>query len=174
MQKDCRILGVAEDCQSESTVRNAYIKLAKKYHPDSGSPDASASKFQEVDASYKNFLKYFADFRHNRHKIEGEYGLYYEQKRKQRQNPPTTTSVENDEESPDIQHTAPQHRQYLSFDGVGSGTPRQREKQYQKWRAMKANDNVLEHRMEQVTRSSGQDVWDLAKEQRAAKKIKTG
>ncbi|CAL8072830.1 unnamed protein product [Orchesella dallaii] len=167
-EKDCRTLGLPDNCQDEGLVRDAYIKLAKRFHPDSGSNEASASKFQEVDTAYRNFLKYFADFRHNSHKIEGEYGLYYKPR------PHEQKPKEDDTESPDIKHTAPQHRQYLSFDGVGSGTPREREKQYQKWRAMKAVENVLEHRMEQVSRNSGQEVWELAKEQRAAKKTKTG
>lgn len=39
---------------------------------------------------------------------------------------------------------------------------------------MKAIENVLDHRMDQVSKNSGQDVWDLAKEQKAAKKIKPG
>lgn len=39
-------------------------------------------------------------------------------------------------------HTAPQHRQYLSFDGVGYGSPGQREKQYQQSRASKAYGKV--------------------------------
>ncbi len=32
-----------------------------------------------MDIAYKNLLKDFANFRHNRHKVEGEYGLYYEE-----------------------------------------------------------------------------------------------
>lgn len=48
----------------------------------------------------------------------------------------------------DIKHTAPQHRMFLSNEGYGIGTPFQREKQYQQIRAMKAQQNVLEHRMQ--------------------------
>jgi DnaJ homolog subfamily C member 28 len=48
----------------------------------------------------------------------------------------------------DIKHTAPQHRQYLTHGGFGSGTPFQREKQHQQRRAMKAQENVLEHRLQ--------------------------
>lgn len=33
----------------------------------------------QVDLAYKNLRKDFAEFRHNRHKIEGEYGLYYDE-----------------------------------------------------------------------------------------------
>lgn len=53
----------------------------------------------------------------------------------------------------DIQHTAPQHRQFLSYGGYGMGSPFQREKQYQKLRAMKAQENVLEHRLQKSAAS---------------------
>lgn len=53
----------------------------------------------------------------------------------------------------DIRHTAPQHRQYLSFDGVGHGTPAQRQKQYQAVRAQRAQERVLEHRMSKAQAS---------------------
>lgn len=55
----------------------------------------------------------------------------------------------------DIRHTAPQHREYLTFGGFGSGTPFQREKQYQQRRAMKAQENVLNHRMQKVSATEG-------------------
>lgn len=41
-----------------------------------------------------------------------------------------------------FQHTAPQHRQYLSYDGVGMGSPGQRERQHQQSRATKAYGKV--------------------------------
>jgi DnaJ homolog subfamily C member 28 len=50
----------------------------------------------------------------------------------------------------DIKHTAPQHRTFLNFEGYGMGTPFQREKQYQQIRAMKAQQNVLEHRLQKA------------------------
>lgn len=58
-----------------------------------------------------------------------------------------------------MQHVAPQHRQYLNYDGVGSGTPAQRQKQYTKIKAAKAVENVLEHR---IAKSSAEDkaLWD--------------
>lgn len=51
----------------------------------------------------------------------------------------------------DIRHTAPQHRQFLTYGGFGTGTPSQREKQYQQRRVMQAQENVLEHRMQKVS-----------------------
>lgn len=53
----------------------------------------------------------------------------------------------------DIKHTAPQHRTFLSNEGYGMGTPFQREKQYQQIRAMRAQQNVLEHRMQKAVAS---------------------
>ena len=42
-------------------------------------------------------------------------------------------------------------RQYLSNEGLGIGTPGQRQKQYQKFRAMRAAENVYEHRVGKLT-----------------------
>lgn len=50
-------------------------------------------------------------------------------------------------------HTAPQHRQYLSYDGYGYGNPFQRQKQYTQARAQKAAINVMEHRIEKAVAS---------------------
>lgn len=50
-----------------------------------------------------------------------------------------------------LQHTAPQHRQYLSYNGIGSGNPFQRQKQYSKVRAMQAAANVYDHRISKAS-----------------------
>ncbi|XP_068082432.1 dnaJ homolog subfamily C member 28 isoform X2 [Anabrus simplex] len=89
----CSLLGISPG-SDQNEVREAFLKQVKKYHPDSGSPDANDEKFKE--------------------------------------------------------HTAPQHRQYLSYDGYGSGTPRERQKQYQKFRAVTAIQNVYNHRLSKV------------------------
>lgn len=57
-----------------------------------------------------------------------------------------------------MQHTAPQHRQYLSY-GYGFGTPSQRQKQYRQVRAVQAADNVLQHRIAKVT-ADEKALWD--------------
>lgn len=92
-------------------------------HPDSGLPEASEERFQEVDEAFKCLQEKFAKNRR---------GIYEDE----------------EEEVPDIKHTAPQHRQYLSFDGVGVGNPFQRQKQYQQIKAMKAQERVLKHRID--------------------------
>lgn len=111
----------------QTTVRRAYIDMVKKVHPDSGQPEASADKFQEIDEAFKILQERFAKSRR---------GIF-----------------EDDEEEVeakifDIRHTAPQHRQYLSHEGMGVGNPFQREKQYQQIKAMKAQERVLSHRLE--------------------------
>ena len=45
-----------------------------------------------------------------------------------------------------IDHIVPQHRQFLELEGVGTGTPGERQKYYQKRKFSKALDSVYEHR----------------------------
>ena len=47
LQVDCQTLEVPYDCD-EAQVRSSYIRLAKKFHPDSGSQEACKDKFNEV------------------------------------------------------------------------------------------------------------------------------
>ncbi|XP_049279560.1 dnaJ homolog subfamily C member 28 [Anopheles funestus] len=124
-----RLLGVNEQ-SDQNTVRNAYITLVKKLHPDSGHPEASAERFQEVDTAFRILQEKFAKARRGIVEDLQEQVKVY-----------------------DIKHTAPQHRQYLSFDGVGFGTPAQRQKQYQAVRAAKAQERVLEHRLSKAQAS---------------------
>ncbi len=53
------ILGISSNASHEE-VRTAYLKLAKKYHPDKnpGNKDAE-SKFKEVQAAYQGLLRHF-------------------------------------------------------------------------------------------------------------------
>lgn len=46
------VLGVSPLATQEE-IRHAYRKLARRFHPDSGSEDASAERFQEVQAAYR-------------------------------------------------------------------------------------------------------------------------
>lgn len=70
-----------------------------------------------------------------------------------------------------FQHTAPQHRQFLNYDGIGQGTPFQREKQYQKYQVKKAVENVYNHRVSQLPNTEVNSL--ILKESKAAKKVKT-
>lgn len=149
------ILGVPNSSDQE-TVRHAFLELVKKYHPDSGSPEANKDKFHEIESAYRTLQEKFASERRNTNSGMGEYGLYYKE----------NTEVQEY----DIKHTAPQHRQYLSYEGFGSGTPQQREKQYQKKRARAAVENLHNYRISKI--SSTEDVMVL-QNKKEAKKIKT-
>lgn len=130
-QKCCTILGVSIESTQEE-IRRAYIALVKKYHPDSRYKHADAAKFQEIDRAFKILTNKFND---------------------------GPCESEEEVDCPDIKHTAPQHRQYLSYDGYGFGTPFQREKQYRRKRAVDATGNILEHR---ISKHCKQDVLDVS------------
>ncbi len=46
------VLCVTEECD-EAELRQAYLTLAKKYHPDSGSQTAHPHKFTQVEQAYQ-------------------------------------------------------------------------------------------------------------------------
>ena len=102
-------------------MRTQYIKLAKIYHPDSGNA-ASLKRFQRIDQAYRELMKKFNEDKRKEEQSVGEYGLYYEGNEE--------NSKETETPFFDIEHTAPQHRQYLSNEGIGYGNPFQRQKQY--------------------------------------------
>lgn len=54
LQELYQTLGITEDCEDEA-VRLAFVYLAKRFHPDSGTPEANAVRFSEV-IYYKNIL----------------------------------------------------------------------------------------------------------------------
>ncbi|CAH1964969.1 unnamed protein product [Acanthoscelides obtectus] len=54
--KDCyKILGIDETSDQEQ-IRRAYLSLVKRYHPDSGTDEACAEKFQQVDNAFKTLI----------------------------------------------------------------------------------------------------------------------
>merc|ERR1712079_312660 len=62
-KRDYEILGVSRDA-SDKEIKEAFYKLAKKYHPDNNKSDKDAvKKFQEISSAYeclisnKEFLK---------------------------------------------------------------------------------------------------------------------
>ncbi|XP_055301208.1 dnaJ homolog subfamily C member 28 [Sitodiplosis mosellana] len=126
-RKCYEILKISSESDQE-TVRAAYISIVKVVHPDSGHPEASTEKFAEVDNAFRILQTKYAKERH---------GI--------RENPEVKEC--------DIKHTAPQHRQYLSHDGVGYGAPAQRERQYQQSRASKAFGKVVEYRIDKISAS---------------------
>ncbi|XP_022916995.1 dnaJ homolog subfamily C member 28 [Onthophagus taurus] len=123
--KKCyQVLEIPEDSDQEH-IRQAYITLVKKYHPDRG--EGNDDKFKEIDVAFKTLM---------------------DKKSKERWDVEIDESP--DAQEYDIKHTAPQHRQFLSYEGIGTGTVFQREKQYSKLKAMQAAVNVLSHRMQKA------------------------
>uniref|UniRef100_A0A1A9WJ41 J domain-containing protein n=1 Tax=Glossina brevipalpis TaxID=37001 RepID=A0A1A9WJ41_9MUSC len=120
-KKCCSILGVKKCSVDQDTVRAAYIELVKKVHPDSGQPEASEERFREIDEAFKFLQQRFAKNRR---------GIF----------------DDDDEEVPDIRHTAPQHRRYLNYYGCGRGTFLQRRKQHLLMKAKKAQEGLIKHR----------------------------
>ncbi|XP_068126569.1 dnaJ homolog subfamily C member 28 [Hyperolius riggenbachi] len=143
--KECyRLLNIPEGSSADD-VRHSYRTLAKKYHPDSGSVTADASMFMQIDEAYKDLLTHLAQ----------------ESKKGQ--------SLEDDEDKTD--YKIPQHRHYLNYEGVGYGTPSQRQKQYSQFRVDRASDQVLEFRKKKFELQYAENSM-VAKDVKHSKKVK--
>ncbi|XP_039293372.1 dnaJ homolog subfamily C member 28 isoform X2 [Nilaparvata lugens] len=164
VKKSYYLLGVPYGSDQE-TVRQAFVQLVKKYHPDSGSEKADPQRFQEIENAYRRLQKKFSEDRWKKNEGLGEYGLYYDEKK----------GAQKGVEEQNINHTAPQHRQYLTYGGWGTGTPSQRERHYQKSRAETAVKNVFQHRMDKVISETvcTEEQALALKDKAEAKKIKT-
>ncbi|EFN86330.1 DnaJ-like protein subfamily C member 28 [Harpegnathos saltator] len=136
-------LGVTEDCEDEA-LRLAFVYLAKRFHPDSGTPEADAVRFSEIENAYREIRKI--------------------------RNAQNDKQVLPDVEEFDIKHTAPQHRHYLTFD-VGIGTPSKRQRLHTIQRAQNAVDNVMEHRLKKLQAEERNTLIGMDKQR--AKDIKT-
>lgn len=128
--RDCyRLLNLEEGC-SVDDVRESFHKLAKQYHPDSGSTDADSAAFIKIEEAYRNVLSHVIKQTHaRRNKAE-----------------------DAEEEEEKFKYNTPQHRHYLSFEGIGFGTPSQREKQYRQFRADRATEQVMEYQRQKLQR----------------------
>nr|XP_033805662.1 dnaJ homolog subfamily C member 28 [Geotrypetes seraphini] len=143
--KECyRLLNVKEEC-TLNDVRDSYRKLAKQYHPDSGSPSADVTMFVQIEEAYRTMLIHLA----------------------KEENP----EKKDEEEEEKFKRKVPQHRQYLSFEGIGFGTPSQREKQYIQFRVDRATDQVMEFRRQKLERQYAENAM-MAKDVRQSKKVK--
>ncbi|NXJ52729.1 DJC28 protein, partial [Spizaetus tyrannus] len=140
-----KILELEEGCSLDD-IRNSYRSLAKKYHPDSGSATADSEAFMKVEEAYRVVLSDVAT------------------KKKSNEN--------NEEEEDQFKSKAPQHRHYLSFEGVGFGTPSQREKQYMQFRVDRATEQVLEYRKQRLESQYAATDLMKAKDVRQSKKVK--
>lgn len=126
-----RLLNLDEGC-SVDDVRESFHKLARQYHPDSGSSDADSATFIKIEEAYRNVLSHAIKRMHaGQDKAE---------------------DAAEDEEEGKFKYNTPQHRHYLSFEGVGFGTPSQREKQYRQFRADRATEQVMEYQRQKLQR----------------------
>lgn len=121
LKESYRLLQLPEEGNTPAQVRQAYLRLAKLYHPDSSSATADGVLFAQVEEAYRAVLTHQSKVRQK----EAE---------------------EEEEDEGKSRGAALQHRHYLSFDGVGSGTPSQRERQYRQVRVDRAAEQVLSYR----------------------------
>ncbi|XP_008428891.1 dnaJ homolog subfamily C member 28 [Poecilia reticulata] len=133
LQESYRVLQLpAEGRSSPAEVRAAYLRLAKLYHPDCGEPTADAGLFARVEEAYRAVLAHQSKTRQ-----------------------PDGATEDDDEDK--TRGAALQHRHYLSFEGVGSGTPSQRERQYRQVRVDRATEQVLSYRQREHERAAAAD-----------------
>ncbi|XP_072249311.1 dnaJ homolog subfamily C member 28 [Leuresthes tenuis] len=130
LQESYRLLQLPDEGDSSpAQVKEAYLRLAKLYHPDSGAATADAVLFARVEEAYRAVLAHQSKTK----PLDGE---------------------REDEDEEKSKGSALQHRQYLSFDGVGSGTPSQRERQYRQIRVDRAAEQVLNYRQREHERAA--------------------
>ena len=148
LKESLGLLGLDEECSS-AEAKEAYLELAKRYHPDGQSKSANPHMFSKVKEAYQV--------------VSGHL-------EKQASNPQEEDKPEVQEF--DIKHTAPQHRQYPDFEGYGTGSPHRREKQYQAFRASRAAGIAMEHKVEKLASQDEQTLM-VMKDKRATRRFKT-
>lgn len=123
-------------------VREAFFRLAKRYHPDTGAEEASSQKFAAVKDAYQTVM--------DSGTVEGVGTPSLKPDINGEQMTSADEAMAEFARKFDIRHTAPQHRQYLSFDGFGRGSPMQRSRQHDKHRAESAAVKAVEYRIEKI------------------------
>ncbi|XP_029359461.1 dnaJ homolog subfamily C member 28 [Echeneis naucrates] len=131
LQESYRLLQLPDEADSSPVqVKEAYLRLAKLYHPDSGAPTADAALFARVEEAYRAVLSHQSKLK------------------------PPHLSEEVEEDEGKTRGAALQHRHYLSYEGVGSGTPSQRERQYRQIRVDRVSEQVLNYRQREHERAA--------------------
>lgn len=87
--KDCYLLLGVDWSATVVDVREAYLKLAKQYHPDCGRKTADAGKFARIEQAYRVVMDHVT--------TAAQQG-------------PEVSDQDFENEILDIHHTAPQHR----------------------------------------------------------------
>lgn len=149
LRESYRLLQLPDDGASgPAEVKEAYLHMAKLYHPDSGAPTADPALFSQIEEAYRAVLAHLA-----RQNSASQYTQQMQQ-----------------EEEDEVKGHAPQHRHYLSFEGVGSGTPSQRERQYRQFRVDRATDQVLEYRRKEMEKAAADEGAMVARDARLRSK----
>ncbi|XP_071324646.1 dnaJ homolog subfamily C member 28 [Trachinotus anak] len=131
LQESYRLLQLPDEGHSSPTqVKEAYLRLAKLYHPDSGASTADPALFARVEEAYRAVLAHQSKIKH----------------------PGLGKEVEDEDEK--SRGAALQHRHYLSYEGLGLGTPTQRERQYRQIRVDRASEQVLNYRQREHERAA--------------------
>ncbi|KAM3614772.1 uncharacterized protein V6R79_018879 [Siganus canaliculatus] len=148
LQQSYRLLQLPDEGSSTpAQVKEAYLRLAKLYHPDSGAPTADSALFARVEEAYRAVLA---------HQSKSKL--------------PDQKEEVDDEDS---RGTSVAHRHYLSYEGVGSGPPSQRERQYQQVRVNRASEQVLNYRQREYERAAAAEGALVERDMRQrSKKIK--
>ncbi|KAL3831616.1 hypothetical protein ACJMK2_023351 [Sinanodonta woodiana] len=146
--KDCyQLLNLKEGC-TEEDLKKSFLQFAKMYHPDGGVSTSDARKFSQVREAYLAVKANIAQGAVAEKEEDIEKMVIFE-----------------------IKHTVPQHRQYLTYEGVGSGTPSQRLKQYQQYKVMRSTENVYQHRLQKVTAEAESALVERDKQKARRNKI---
>lgn len=143
-----KLLKLQEGCSLDD-VKNSFLELAKQYHPDSGSVTADSTIFVQIEEAYRVVVNDMAKKIKSRDKEE-----------------------DDDDEEDKLKSKALQHRQYLNFEGIGFGTPSQRERQYVQFRVDRASEQIMEYRQRQMERQLAMGDVMLAKDVKQSKKAK--
>ncbi|CAG0884363.1 unnamed protein product [Cyprideis torosa] len=148
-QKSLDILGLDKHGRplTKQMVKEAYLVMAKQTHPD-----AHASRKEDSDVSNKTKIEQFQRLQ-DAYKLALKNCDFTEGCRRRM----TDQEIEEvlNETMITVQDSLtllrktplPQHRQYLSYDGMGFGNPTEREKQVQSWRVQQAQDRILDYQI---------------------------
>ncbi|XP_052246983.1 dnaJ homolog subfamily C member 28-like [Dreissena polymorpha] len=127
--RDCyNLLNVDEECTLDE-LKEAYFKLAKVYHPDSGCSTADAKKFNQIKEACKAIKA----------KIEAgsETSAFV----------PEDNHGDDDEDDFLFKGRQAQHRPFLENEGYGLGTRAERQKQYEQMKVSRAQQSVFKYRV---------------------------
>ncbi|XP_026519968.1 dnaJ homolog subfamily C member 28 [Notechis scutatus] len=141
-----KLLKLQEGCSLDD-VKNSFLELAKQFHPDSGSVTADSAIFVQIKEAYRVVVNDMAKKIKSRDK-------------------------EEDDDEDKLKSKAVQHRQYLNFEGIGFGTPSQRQRQYIQFRVDRASEQIMEYRQRQMDRELAMGDVMLAKDLKQSKKTK--